>query len=149
MISVAIAGKKAMRRARLLVSGRNPVLSTNSRVPTVEYSIIMTACVVTKTNLAVDPALPADATDNDECEGTVFDALCTISTFGQQRGHRTIHLDHHVYDNLCERWIPQKSKSQPFVKVNASIHAQDYQDFGFTMMKNNLTTTTHAMADTG
>ena len=61
-------------------------------------------------------ALPADATDNEESEGAMFDTLCTISTFGQQRGHRTIHLDHHVYDNMCEHWISQKYKSQPFEK---------------------------------
>ena len=90
-----------------------------------------------------------DSMDNDECEGAVFDALCTISTFSQQRGHRTIHLDHHIYDNMCQRWIRQKSKSQPFVKVNAAIHPKDYQDFGFTRMKSTLTTTTYAMADTG
>ena len=93
--------------------------------------------------------LSTNSMDNDECEGAVFDALCTISTFGQQRGHRTIHLDHHIYDNMCERWIRQKSKSQPFVKVNVAIHPKDYQDFGFTRMKSTLTTTTYAMADTG
>ena len=50
---------------------------------------------------------------------------------------------------MCERWIRQKSKSQPFVKVNVAIHPKDYQDFGFTRMKSTLTTTTYAMADTG
>ena len=35
--------------------------------------------------------------NSDDCEGAVFDALCTVTSFSQHRGHRTINLDHHLY----------------------------------------------------
>ena len=91
---------------------------------------------------------PTGTMDNDE-EGAVFDALCTISTFGQHKGRRSINLDHHLYDNLCDRWVRQASKPQPFVQVNVAIHQTDYKDFGFTLRPEPDTVNKYAMADTG
>ena len=74
-----------------------------------------------------------NTTDIDECEGAVFDTLCAVSTFGQHKGRRTLNLDHHLYDNLCDRWVRQPSKPQPFIRVKACVDPQDYDKLGFTL----------------
>jgi hypothetical protein len=87
--------------------------------------------------------------NSDDCEGAVFDALCTVTSFSQHRGHRTINLDHHLYNNMCDTWIKQTSKPQPFVKLNVTVNPVDYKDLGFKTTIEQKETKTHAMADTG
>ena len=43
--------------------------------------------------------------NTNDCEGAVFDALCSISSHSQQRNGRTLAIDHHLYDNLSDTWI--------------------------------------------
>ena len=87
------------------------------------------------------------ATNNDE-ESAVFDNLCETSshnTYGN-----AITLDHHVYHDLNDRWVKQPSKAQPYLKINANCHPEDYTALGYK-----LTCTRprfaklDAMADTG
>ena len=99
--------------------------------------------------------LPAHNTKTDrvntteDCEGTVFDALCSIPTLGQHKGRSSVVLDHHVYDNLCDRWLLQASRPQPFLSISVSVSREDYQDLGFKLTRNTKPTTLLAMADTG
>ena len=99
--------------------------------------------------------LPAHNTKTDQvnttedCEGAVFDALCSIQTLGQHKGRSSVVLDHHVYDNLCDRWLLQASRPQPFLGISVSVSQEDYQDLGFKLPRNTKPTTLLAMADTG
>ena len=96
-----------------------------------------------------DNAQQNPSKNSDDCEGAVFDALCTITSFSQHRGHRTIMLDHHLYNNMCDTWIMQASKPQPFVKVNITVNPVDYRDLGFKTSIQQREVKTHVMADTG
>jgi hypothetical protein len=82
-------------------------------------------------------------------EGAVFDALC--STTGNSQPPRSqVLLDHHLYDNLNNRWTKQPSKPQPFIKLTATVHPDDYQALGFQPATRQIKTRTlSAMADTG
>ena len=99
--------------------------------------------------------LPAHNTKTDQvnttedCEGTVFDALCSIQTLGQHKGNSSVVLDHHVYDNLCNWWLLQASRPQPFLSISVSVSQEDYQDFGFKLTRSTKPTTLLAIADTG
>ena len=42
--------------------------------------------------------------NTNDCEGAVFDALCSISSHSQRNG-RTLAIDHHLYDNLSYTWV--------------------------------------------
>ena len=68
--------------------------------------------------------------------------------FSQHRGHHTITLDHHRYNNVCDTWIKQSSKPQPFVKLNININPVDYKDFVFKASIQQKEIKAHAMADT-
>ena len=99
--------------------------------------------------------LPAHNTKTDQvntaedCEGAVFDALCSIQTLGQHKGCSSVVLDHHVYDNLCDRWLLQASRPQPFLNISVSVSQEDYQDLGLKLTRNIKPITLLAMADTG
>ena len=82
-------------------------------------------------------------------ESAIFDALCSIETLSQHRGKRAIHLDHHVYDNMCSQWKRQVSQPQPYFKVQASVCHKDYTDLGFHLKSYPKPTSILAMADTG
>ena len=43
--------------------------------------------------------------NTNDCEGAVFDALCSISSHSQQRNSRTLAIEHHLYDNLSDTWV--------------------------------------------
>ncbi|CAG2214207.1 unnamed protein product [Mytilus edulis] len=58
------------------------------------------------------------ATHNtDDCEGAVFDSLCSISSDSYKINGRTLAIDHHLYDNLSDTWISKASQPQPFVNL--------------------------------
>jgi hypothetical protein len=79
----------------------------------------------------------------------VFDALC--STTGTSQSPRSqVLLDHHLYDNLNNRWTKQPSRSQPFINLTATIYPDDYQALGFQPATQQIKTTIlSATADTG
>ena len=89
------------------------------------------------------------AAEAGEHESAIFDALCSIETLSQHRGKRAIHLDHHVYDNMCSQWKRQVSQPQPYIKVQASVCHKDYTDLGFHLKSYPKPTSILAMADTG
>ena len=81
-------------------------------------------------------------------EDAIFEALCEVEC------HRdsvdVIKLDHHLYNNLSDRWMQQGSKPQPFVKLVAAVHLVDYAALGLKLKnpKNAVPTKLPAMADT-
>ncbi|XP_071177635.1 uncharacterized protein [Mytilus edulis] len=90
------------------------------------------------------------ATHNtDDCEGAVFDSLCSISSDSYKINGRTLAIDHHLYDNLSDTWISKASQPQPFVNLVLRILPEDYEAFGFNMTKRTNTVAISAMADTG
>lgn len=85
----------------------------------------------------------------DVQEGAVFDSLCTVSTFEQQHGKRSITLDHHLYNQLNDTWVKKPSRPQPFLKLTVEALREDYRHLGFTLARTPKPTHAHAMADTG
>ena len=75
--------------------------------------------------------------------------LCGVTTFGQHKTRRILNLDHHLYDNLCDRWVRQLSKPQPFICVSASVNPQDYNKLGFTLDTEPESRSIQGMANTG
>ena len=59
-------------------------------------------------------------------------------------------LDHHVYDSVAKAWVKKRSQPQPFLKLDISVHPEDYADLNlpaiFPAVKSG---TLHVMADTG
>ena len=88
-------------------------------------------------------------TDSGECEGAVFDALCAATEIGHERGRRSIILDHHLYNNICDRWMQQASRPQPFIKLDICVVEEDYKDLGFELKIRTRPLSLSAMADTG
>jgi hypothetical protein len=96
---------------------------------------------------ATPASTPSTATIADN-QGATFDSLSTVqsdSTFGLH----SVVLDHHLYNNMCDRWFRQPSKVQPFVTLRVSTHNADYQSLGFTMTSPPSSCTIQGMADTG
>ena len=88
-------------------------------------------------------------TDSGECEGAVFDALCAATEIGHERGRRSIILDHHLYNNICDRWMQQASRPQPFIKLDICVVEEDYKALGFELKIRTRPLSLSAMADTG
>ena len=60
----------------------------------------------------------------------------------------TILLDHHHFNSLNDTWIRSPSKPQPYIKINASVHQEDYHSLGYTLTSPTQTTEISVMADT-
>ena len=61
-----------------------------------------------------------------------------------------IHLDHHLYNHLKDRWIRQSSKPHPFLTLTVTAHPEDYTALGYNPINPQpKTITISAMADTG
>ncbi|CAC5401120.1 unnamed protein product [Mytilus coruscus] len=73
--------------------------------------------------------------NTDDCEGAVFELLCSIFNNSHRKNGRTLAIDHHLYDNLSDTWIRKASKPQPFVNLVLRILPEDYEAFGFNMTK--------------
>ena len=81
-----------------------------------------------------------------ERESAIFDTLCEITLQG---GRNCITLDHHVFNQSANEWRKRQSKSQPFVRLSASVHREDYEHFGFNIHTPPTQAFVSAMADTG
>ncbi|XP_021365018.1 uncharacterized protein LOC110457888 [Mizuhopecten yessoensis] len=97
-------------------------------------------------------------TDRDTLSGSdLFDALCSVHdslqhhhcTVSDSGIERSICIDHHVYDELRNSWVKQRSKPQPFVNVTAKVTAEDYAALGFRLTRDTSNVSIQAMADTG
>ena len=60
-----------------------------------------------------------------------------------------IAVDHHLYDNLCDRWHKRASDPQPYVRVYFRAFEEDYRALGFVPRKRVSAAELPAMADTG
>ena len=84
----------------------------------------------------------------DECEGAIFNSLCTIGTLPHKTRH-SIALDDHIYDQLSDTWINKGSKPQPYISLTAKVALEDYNALGFRQPTDTNTVAISAMADTG
>ena len=95
------------------------------------------------------PGSPRDHPASDECEGAVFDTLCTMTASGSYHHQRAITLDHHLYNHLHDSWVRQASKPQPFIPVMAMLCPEDYTALGLKVTPSARSTKLNVMADTG
>ena len=79
----------------------------------------------------------------------MFDLLCTVTSSGPTFKDRSIAIDHHLYDNLTDTWIKQRSQPQPFINLNISVVFEDYKALGFDLKSKPRIANVPAMADTG
>ena len=81
----------------------------------------------------------------------IFQALCTIEDIENDDtgAVSSIFLDHHVYNQLLDTWIKQRSQPQPFLSVNLEISSEDYIRLGRIPPTHSRSTTLPGMADTG
>ena len=86
---------------------------------------------------------------SDEHEGAVFNTLCAATVLKHPSGRRSITLDHHTYNNICDQWLKHSSQQQPFINLKASLHQNDYAALGFRLDVPARTSTLSVMADTG
>ena len=56
-------------------------------------------------------------------------------------------MDHHLYNHLRDQWVRQPSKSQPFLKLTATAHPDDYQTLVFQLTNTHIKLS--AISDTG
>ena len=84
----------------------------------------------------------------DECEGAIFNSLCTMETLPHKTRH-PVALDHHIYDQLSDTWINRGSKPQPYIILTAKVALEDYDALGFKQPAKTNTVAISAMADTG
>ena len=75
----------------------------------------------------------ASGQGTDDCEGAVFDALCSVTVTKLHNKAKAIALDHHVYDQLNDTWVRRASKPQPFVNLSITVCADDYEELGFKL----------------
>ena len=86
------------------------------------------------------------AETSDEQSGAL--ELCTMVN-GPVADINAITLDHHLYDNLCDRWNKRASDPQPYVRVHIGAFEEDYRALGFALRKQVSVAELPAMADTG
>ncbi len=91
------------------------------------------------------------STNTDACDQQTeaLVELCATSAIGHDAAERTLTLDHYLYDNLCNRWLKQSSRPQPFLNLKLSVAKEDYHALGFRLDRRVKSVTLPAMADTG
>ena len=90
---------------------------------------------------------PTETAEASDEQSATFE-LCTMINVPVAEVN-TIALDHHLYDNLCDRWHRRASDPQPYVRVRVGASDEDYRALGFTLMKRVSAVELAAMADTG
>ena len=83
----------------------------------------------------------------EEAVETLEYQICSM-TLNNKTG-RSIVLDHHLYNNLEERWSRQASKPQPFITLSIRVCTRDYAHFGFQPPRSTKSIEAPTMADTG
>ena len=88
----------------------------------------------------------------DECEGAVFNTLCTITqnTLQNPKG-KASYLDHHIYNQSSDTWKQKLSQPQPYINLRVEVATGDYGRLGFKNIKHPCLkhAMMPAMADTG
>jgi len=90
---------------------------------------------------------PTETAETSDEQSAAFE-LCSVVN-RPVANVNTITLDHHLYDNLCDRWHKRASDLQPYVRIYIGAFEEDYRALGFTLRKRVSTAELHAMADTG
>ena len=60
----------------------------------------------------------------------MFDALCSLNQTVQTDVIDSIHLDHHVYDEICDMWFRRRSDPQPVIQFKITFDPTDVRDLG-------------------
>ena len=80
-------------------------------------------------------------------ECPIWEELCSLQNY--RCTGKEMHLDHHVYNNMAERWVKRPSKPQPFISLIASTNANDYAELGFELLVKPARIHVSVMPDTG
>jgi hypothetical protein len=62
---------------------------------------------------------------------------------------RRLPLAHHMYDDMCDKWMRRVSSPQPYVNLTLTNEREDYKALGFDLLKRTRAVSLPAMADTG
>ena len=90
---------------------------------------------------------PIEIAETSDEQSAAFE-LCTMVNISVADVN-AIALDHHLYDNLCDRWHKRASDPQPYIRVYVRAFEEDYRALGFALRKQVSATELPAMADTG
>ena len=116
---------------------------------TQEASLLISLQIKKQTKPQASNTARTSSNSNDtDGKGAVYDSLCSIAS-DSILGLWSDILDHHLYDNMCDRWSHQPSKPQPFINLEIATHREDYQSLGFTLTSRPGKCTISGMADTG
>ena len=83
--------------------------------------------------------------DEAEQEDAIFDAVCEVMSTGSPAAT----LTHHIYNKVTKSWLRRQSRSQPYVRLQASIRQEDYDHLHVPMRVPQGQAFVSAMADTG
>ena len=149
-VNTAVANRRTSRTTKFTTNiktcshcgkrghGKNfPAKTTENDFPT--YGKTCAHCrrpnhlkAVCRSKTKPDPKLPPSPNaTSGYTENAVFDALCTATSFSKTRDGYMIHLDHHLYNHLKDRWIRQSSKPHPFLTLTVTAHPEDYTALGY------------------
>ncbi|KAJ8342205.1 hypothetical protein SKAU_G00321330 [Synaphobranchus kaupii] len=93
---------------------------------------------------------PSEETDGTCDEQTAaFVELCTVTVASADGELRTLPLAHHLYDDMCDKWMKRASSPQPYVNLTLTNEREDYKALGFDLLKRTRAVSLPAMADTG
>ena len=98
-----------------------------------------------------NPKPPRNSTVVSACgqEAATLDDLCTVRALQHWNRARPITLDHHLYNNMSDRWTRRASRPQSYICLILSANAEDYTDLGFKLRASTISLTSSVMADTG
>ena len=90
---------------------------------------------------------PTETAETSDEQSGAFE-LCTMVN-GLVADINAITLDHHLYDNLCDRWHKRASDPKPYIRVHIGAFGEEYRALGFALRKQVSVAELPAMADTG
>ncbi|KAJ8373500.1 hypothetical protein SKAU_G00040800 [Synaphobranchus kaupii] len=93
------------------------------------------------------PSEETDGTCDEQTAG--FVELCTVTVASADGELRTLPLAHHLYDDMCDKWMKRASSPQPYVNLTLTNECEDYKALGFDLLKRTRAVSLPAMADTG
>ncbi|KAJ8349425.1 hypothetical protein SKAU_G00245550 [Synaphobranchus kaupii] len=93
------------------------------------------------------PSEETDGTCDEQTAG--FVELCTVTVASADGELRTLPLAHHLYDDMCDKWMKRASSPQPYVNLTLTNEREDYKALGFDLLKRTRAVSLPAMADTG
>lgn len=55
-----------------------------------------------------------------------FVELCTVTMASSDNKLHTLPLDHHLYNDMCDKWMKHVSTLQPYVNLTLTTEREDY-----------------------